>query len=68
MTCSALEAAQAISGSSALATTQQPFAAASASRQRRATSQISAARSIWSLLRFSSVTTRGLVASMTAGR
>ncbi len=68
MTCSAPEAAQAISGSSALATTQQPFAAASASRHRRATSQISAARSIWSRLRFSRVTTRGFVALMTAGR
>ena len=67
-TCAAAEAAQVISGSSALATTQQPGAAASASRHRRATSQISAARSIWSRLRFSKVTTRGLpYAFSTAG-
>ena len=60
-------AAQAISGSSALATTRQSGAASNASRQRRATSQISAARSIWSRLRLSSVTTRALVARRTAG-
>ncbi len=68
VTCCAAPAAQAISGSSALAMTRQSRAAASASRQRRAISQISAARSIWSRLRFSSVTTRGLVALITAGR
>ncbi len=67
VTCRAAPAAQAISGSSALAMTRQS-AAASASRQRRAISQISAARSIWSRLRLSSVTTFGLVASITAGR
>ena len=59
VTCRDAPADQATSGSSALATTRQSGAAASASRQRRASSQISAARSIWSRLRFSSVTTRG---------
>src|ERR1017187_5328952 len=68
VTCGASLAAQAINGSSALATTRQSGAAARALRQRRASSQISAARSIWSRLRFSSATTRALVASRTAGR
>ena len=67
MTCRAELAAQATSGSSAFATTRQPGAAASASRQRRASSQISAALSIWSRLRFSSTTTLGLVAFTIAG-
>src|SRR5262249_23393458 len=68
MTSGAAAAAHAISGSSALATTVQFGADASASRHLRATSQISAARSIWSRLRFSSATTRALVAVSTAGR
>ena len=67
VTLGAPDAAQTISGSSALAITWQRGAAASASRQRRATIQISAARSIWSRLRLSSVTTRAPVAFSTAG-
>ncbi len=68
VTWAAPMAAQAISGSSALATTRHHGACWNASRQRRASSQISAARSIWSRLRFSSTTTRALVAWITPGR
>ena len=68
MTSGAAAAAHAISGSSALATTVQFVADASASRHRRATIHISAARSIWSRLRFSSATARARVAASTAGR